>query len=169
MSTQEQIALISAVIAATSVTANLLMGILLYKLNRRNLKRDEVLAVMKSLLHRLDATRLFEMDPEQEIWEFGFETLRELAVLCAPANVVTQTSRFVPSEVRKVVPQLSNHVKGLRAFQDSWKVFRSDKAGDWRSIQQEWPEIKEATAALQTAQPVAAECKRALLSLVGQL
>jgi hypothetical protein len=168
MTRQEEISLVSAVIAATSLTANLVMGIIIYRLNRSNLKRDDVLAVFRSLLHRLEVTRLFEVDPEQELWEFGFESLGELASQCAPATLAAQSRKLVPPEVRTSVSKLSEHVKSLRALQDSWRLFRNKKEGDWRSIQRSWPDIERATAALKAAQPVAAHCKRTLSSFLGK-
>ena len=167
MTTQEQIALVSAAIAATSLTANLIMGFMIYRLNRRNLNRDQVLDVLRLLLLRLESTRLFEVDPEQEIWEFGFETLKELALQCAPA-IFAVNSRFVTSDVRASVSQMDDHVKALRALQDSWRLFREGKSGDWRSIQRNWPNIQRATVALQAAKPVAAECKRTLASFLAR-
>jgi hypothetical protein len=133
---------------------------------RGNPRQDEVLAVLRSLLEKLEYTRLFEIDPDQEIWEFGFETLGALALLCASAIVAVRGSSFVTSEVRTSVSQLSDHVKRLRAFQDNWRLFRNDKGGDWLSIQRNWPDITRATKALQAAQPIAAHCKSTLSSFL---
>ena len=167
MTTQEILAITSASIAVISICVNVLMGIIIYRLNRGNLKKDEIFDVLRSLLNRLEYTRLFEIDPEQEIWEFGFDSLKELNLVCAPAVVAAQSSRFVSPDVLSVVKNLSRHVKDLRAFQDSWRVFRKDQVGDWRSIQQTWPELQRATSALHKAQPVAAKCKATLSSFLA--
>jgi len=167
MTTKEILEITSASIAVISICVNVVMGITIYRLNRGNLKRDEILAVLRSLLERLEYTRLFEIDPEQEIWEFGFDSLKELNLVCAPAIVASRSSRYVSSDVLSAVEQLSRHVKDLRALQDSWRVFRRDKEGDWRSIQETWPELQRATSALQNAQPVAAQCKTTLSSFLA--
>ena len=168
MTTQEEISLVSAAIAATSLTANVLMGITINRLNRRNLKRDEILAVLRSLLQRLEYTRLFEVDPEQEIWEFGFESIRELALQIAPAIVAVKSSKFTDLEVRTSVSQLGDHVKALRAFHDSWRLFRHGKPEDWRSIQRDWPDIERARVALEAAKPVAVQCRDTVSSFLGK-
>lgn len=162
MTTQEAISVASAVVAAVSVTANVVMGITIYRLNRRNIARDDVVSVLRLLLQRLEHTRLFEVDPNSEIWEFGFETLRELAAECAPAHVAVQHTRSADQALRAAVSGMHDHVKGLRALQDSWRTFRHGKEGSWADIQRSWPDVERAKAALDAARPVAQQCKRAL-------
>ena len=160
MTTQEAISVAGAVAAAVSVTANVVMAITIYRLNRRNVARDEVVSVLRLLLQRLELTRLFEVDPNSEIWEFGFETLRELAGECAAAHVAVQYTRSASQPLCAAVSVLHDHVKGLRAFQDSWRTFRHGKEGSWADIQRDWPDIERAKAALDAARPVAQQCKR---------
>ena len=163
MTTQDKIAIVSALIAA----AGILVTILIYRLKRKHLKRDQVIVAFRSLLQKLEHTHFFDVDPEQEIWEFGFDSIKELASLCAPAAVAAN-SNFVPKNVRASVLQLNAQVKGIRALHDSWRLFRNGKGDDWRSIQRTWPDIERAKAVLQVAQPVAAQCKRELSSFLGK-
>jgi hypothetical protein len=162
MTTEEQIALASAGIAALSLLFNVGQAVVIHRLKRRNLKRDAVVDVLRSLLQKLEYTRLFDVDVNQEIWEFGFVTLRDLAAFCAAAHVTVQHSRFAEQDLRAVVSQLHVHVKSLRAFQDSWETFRHGKDGPVNEIQLNWPEIEQAKAALQAAQPIAQNCRRTL-------
>jgi hypothetical protein len=166
VTTQEKIALTSTVVAAISLLANVVMASVLYRLNRGNATHDVALTVLKDLLHRLESTRLFDIDPEQEIWEFGFDTLKELANLCPTATTAAGHKR-IPRRVQAEISDLCAHVKRLRSFQDSWRQYRSEqKETDWRTLQRGWPDFGAATAALREAQPVAETCRKTLSDAV---
>jgi hypothetical protein len=164
MTNQEALTLVGVSIAFASFCANVVMGISLYRLSRRNVKHDKDLDTLRELFQRLEATHLFTMDPEQEIWEFGFEILKEINTACSTAVVAVQTSRVVPAEVKSAVEGMAIEVRKLREYQDSWRTFRTDKSGDWRDVQQHWPDLGFATSTLTNAKGVAAECKRKLLN-----
>jgi len=164
MTNQEALTLVGASIAFASLCANVAMGISLYRLSRRNIKHDKDLDTLRDLFQRLEATHLFTMDPEQEIWEFGFETLKEINSSCSTALVAVQTSRMVPAEVKSAVESMAIEVRSLREYQDSWRTFRTEKSGAWRDVQQRWPDLGSATSTLANAKGVAAECKRKLLN-----
>jgi hypothetical protein len=174
MTTQEKIALVSALIAAISVSANVILGIILYRHKKRDDAEAErrkqgeatlanLVAALRPLLSELERTTLFEVRPEDEIWEFGFRTLNQLASLCASAYVAAQLSMFADQNLRAAVSGLHDHVKGLREFQDSWRVFSQPRKGEnWRALQREWSDFPAATAALRAARPAMQQCKRAL-------
>jgi hypothetical protein len=174
MTTQETIALVSALIAAISVSANIILSVFLYRHKKRDdeeadrrKQREAALATLvvylRPLLSELERTNLFNLSPEDEIWEFGFVTLSKLAELCASAHIAGDTSSFVDQNLRTAISGLHHHVKVLRGFQDSWRDFSQARKGEaWRALQQEWPDLQAATAALQAARPVAERCKLAL-------
>ena len=185
MTTQETISLVSTVIAAIGLVTTAVLSITLYRrkkhddeeANRRRKRDDEdadrlkqrevelasLVGYLQPLLNELERTNLFDVSPEDEIWEFGFSTLGRLAELCASAYIATDISRFAGQKLRAAISRLHHDVKGLRAYQDSWRIFSKDKeSGDWRALQREWPDIRSATAALQAARPIAKECKGAL-------
>jgi hypothetical protein len=164
MMTQEKISLASAAVAAASLLANVVLASLLYRFNRGNATLDLSLTGLKDMLHQLESTRLFEVDPEQEIWEFGFSTLKELANACPTATTAARHKR-VPHRVQlqSDISDLCSHVKTLRSFQDSWRQYRSERETvDWRTLQEGWPDLVAATKALREAQPVAERCRRTL-------
>jgi hypothetical protein len=160
MTTQETISLVSASIAFLSLCANAVMAIALYKLNRRNLTHDDVLDALRALRQSLEATHYFDIDPEQEIWEFGFESLKNVNTASMSALIAVQSSRRVPVDVRAAVESMAAEVKRLRGYQDGWRSFRVNKTGDWREIQQYWPQLPTATKDLRRAQLVAADRKK---------
>ncbi len=163
MTTQEKINLASVLVATISLTLNLIMGIALHRLNRRRGALGDLITALRPLLNELERTTLFEISPDAEIWEFGFGTLSNLAGLCASAHVAAKFSKFADEGLRVAISCLHDHVKGLRAFQDSWRIFRAGKENqDWRMLQQEWPDIQSATAALRAARPAEEQCKRSL-------
>jgi len=102
------------------------------------------------------------MDPNQEIWEFGFDTLKVLAGLCASAHVAVQHFHFKDGTLRTAVSGLHDHVKRMRALQDSWRDYRHGKEGAPTELQKTWPDFDRAKAALQVAGPAAQQCKRLL-------
>ena len=174
MTAQEKIALVSTVIAAISVSTTVVMGITLYRLKKRDDQETDrrkqreaalgtLVSYLRPLLSELERTNLFDISPEDEIWEFGFLTLSTLAELCASAHIAADTSSFTDQNLRAAISRLHHHVKGLRGFQDNWRDFSQARKGeDWRALQQEWSDLQAATAALQAARPVAEQCKRAL-------
>jgi hypothetical protein len=177
MTTQETLALVSTLIAAISVSANVILSIILYRRKKRDdaeaerrkqreVARADLVAALRPLLSELERTTLFEVRPEDELWEFGFRTLSQLAGLCASAHVATQLSMFADQNLRAAVSGLHDHVKGLREFQDSWRIFSQPfsqpKRGNWRALQPEWPDFPAATAALRAARPAMQQCKRSL-------
>lgn len=168
MTNQEAIALASASIAAISLCANVVMGVVLYRQNRRNVSKDRVIGTLRSLLQQLEETRFFTVDPEQELWEFGFERLTEVNKACAQAVVALKGSRHVPQAVKSSVAKMAAQVKELRAFQDSWRVFRVNRVEDWRTDQAKWNDIKPAGALLKEAQDTAANCKATLSSYLSK-
>lgn len=167
MTNQEAISLASVIVATISVSANIVMGITIYRRNRRNIARDDLVSVLRLLLQKLEHTRLFEVDPNYEIWEYGFVTLSELAAECASAHVAVQHARSADDALREAVSGLHDHVKSLRALQDSWQTFRHGKEGSWVDIQRSWPDIERAKAGLDAARPMAQQCKRAVSKFLG--
>jgi|SRR5215475_15718059 len=165
MTTQETIALVSAAIAALGVITTVFLY--LHKMRKRKLAN--LASYLQPLLSELERTRLFVISPEDEIWEFGFETLSRLAELSAKAFVAADISSFASQNLRAALSQLNHHVKELRAFQDDWRIFCTGKdKKDWRSLQREWPGIQSATAALQAARPAVDHCKLGLSQFLGK-
>ncbi|KWK06111.1 hypothetical protein WM11_12040 [Burkholderia ubonensis] len=157
----------SVVIAATSLAFNVIQAIIIYRLGRVNLTRDQAIAVARSLLQELERTQLFTIDAHQEIWEFGFETVRNLASHNAVFQVTVMRSKFVSDDTRRAVTQLQEHVQRIRALHDSWRAFRDGKGGNWLEIQRTWPDIERAEALLKATQPVAEHCKRSLTNFLS--
>lgn len=162
MTTQETISLVSASIAFLSLCANAIMAIALNKLTRRNLKHDDVLEALRALRQSLEATHYFEIDPDREIWKFGFESLKIVNTVATGALIAVQSSRRVPDKVRASVEKMAAEIKRLRKYQDDWRSFEVNKTGDWREIQRQWPQLPAANKDLESAQLVAAECKKQL-------
>ena len=163
----------SAFIGAISVSANVILGVALYRRKKRddeeaNFRKQrevalaDLLAALRSLFTELNRTTLFDR-PEGEIWEFGLSTLNQLRSLCASACTTANLSRFADQSLRDATWGLHDHVKGLQEFQDKWRLFsHSRKGADWLALQREWPDIESATSALRAARPAAEQCKRSL-------
>jgi len=162
MTTPDKIALASAVLVGVGI----LVTILMYTLQRRHAQLDQAKIALRALLQKLKETHFFGIDPEQEIWEFGFDSIKGLASLTAAADVAAN-SRLVPKSVRASVSELHAQVNGIRALHDSWRLVREGKKGDWRSVQKNWLDIQRATSALEVAKPVAARCKQELESFLN--
>jgi len=162
MTTPERISLASAIIAAVSLTVNVLQATIIYRLNRRNVARDDLIESLRLLMEKLEYSRVFAVDPNNEIWKYGFESLREFAAICSSAHVAVQHTKFVNAPLRDAVSELHDHVKALRSLHDSYSTFAHNKRGAPANIQKDWRDWERAKACLQAARPIALKCQRSI-------
>jgi hypothetical protein len=179
MTTAEVISIVSSTVAGLSLVFNVVQAVVNYKLNRRNVEKDMLLAqaniakdalkdTLKKLLARLEYTQVFTVPYDDEIWESGFASLQELAGLCAAAHVASQYSPYCEASLRDAVSELHDHVKGLRSLRDSYFTFVHGKKGPPADLQKAWPQLTQAEAARKAAGPSAEKCKRIIGRFLSQ-
>jgi len=159
MTTADKIALVSAGVAALSIVVNFAQAFWIHRLATRGAAREkleDVLAALQSELHR---SFLFEMSPHMEIWEYGFETLRSVSVLLSTAQVALEREANIPRSLYSAVNDVGGRVKRLRAFRDSYTIFRHGNNESPVEVQKKWPDWNESIRLLAELQPRVAMCK----------
>jgi len=160
MTTPDKIALASALVAALSMIANVAQAFWIHRLAARGAVREkleDVLAALQSELHR---SHLFDMSPHMEIWEFGFETLQSVSVLLSTAQVALERQADVPRSLYSAINDVAGRVKKLRAFRDSYTMFRHGNNESPVEVQKKWPDWNNSIRLLAELQPRVVRVKR---------
>ena len=178
MDTKEIIATVSSSIAALSLIANVLLAIAknkadaaarkaqaeaadaLRKTQKAEATRDEVVESLRLVLQHLERSRFFDVDPDKEIWDYGFRSLEVLADLCSTAHVLVQHSTVVERDLRETISELHDRVKALRSLRDSYSTHAHSKTDAPAHIQTSWEDWERAKRGLENAHPTVQKCKR---------
>ncbi|PJG53749.1 hypothetical protein CVM73_18625 [Bradyrhizobium forestalis] len=145
---------ISAAVAACSLTLN---GYLAYLLRhkRTQVSRDDDMRVrLFKLKLALADTRLVDIAPHYEQWEYGFQSLKELRTAAVDCNNLLQIAPdgAVSRDVRDAVQQLVDDIKSLYAYRDSYRIFSNGKVITSQEKLSKWKDFEGAKHALSLLQ-----------------
>lgn len=160
MTVDQTIALASAVCAAISIIANAVQAYWIYRLTASATDKSSQADKFAALHSELSRTRLFTMEPYDEVWEYGFETLRNVGVLLgAVETAVIRRSGNVPKALRHTLTEVSAMIRDVRAYNDGYTALRRHRNLAPHEVQREWADWHRSVAALQRLQPRVSDLK----------
>jgi hypothetical protein len=99
-------------------------------------------------------TRLVDVAPHYELWEYGFQSLEELRTAAVDCNNLLQVAPdgVVSRDLREAVQQLVDDIKSLYAFRDSYTIFSKGKLITSQMKLSQWKDFEGAKHALSLLQ-----------------
>lgn len=166
-STADRINVLLAVIAGLAILANIGQAIILHRVTRRDVARDEVAGTLKAVQQTFVRTRLFDVAPDEELWIFGFVTLEELVGQLAAAHVAVSHSRDAPKPLRNAVEDALRAIKELYMFRDSFELATKGQFLSPTELRRKWKQCGNAEGHLGAIRPIVTRCREEISEFLG--
>lgn len=168
MSTEETIAAVSAALAAVSILANIGQAWWIHRLTETTLDRKDLIDVLATLQAELYRSNLFDMNPHDEVWEYGFETLQHVSGLIAAAQVAIGRRKNIPPRLHAALHNVATRVKLLRLYRDDYTQFRHGKGLPPYEVQRQWPKWEDSINQLISLQPAAVNLRQEIDAFIAE-
>ncbi|MBV8399498.1 MAG: hypothetical protein JOZ58_19895 [Acetobacteraceae bacterium] len=114
--------------------------------------KKEVREQLYNMKQKLESTTLLTIAPNDDMWEFGFETLANLPAAVATARGRLELAAGTPRNIRAAVDRLANGIDKLYEYRDSYRKFSGGRIITARSELESWPHFNQAAHALSMLQ-----------------
>jgi hypothetical protein len=150
----ETIALAGFVVAACSLMLNAYLAYLLRNKRPTVSRNDDMRMRLFKLKLVLSDTKLIDVAPHYELWEFGFKSLEDLRTAALDCDGLLQTAPdgVVARALKNAMRELVDDIKKLYDYRDSYTDFSKGKPITSPTKLSQWKDFEGAKHALSILQ-----------------